>query len=139
MSMHSLRFHGVVASLILSLFVVPFEFAHGGTSLVQVATNTAVPTLVMAVSGIQAANTVPSQSNPEQAREAKYEGTVLLQAVVTLEGRATKIAVVKGPRRWGVEKSAIEALRTWRFKPAMDANGKPIAVITTIDVDFHLP
>ncbi len=41
MSMHSLRFHGVVASLILSLFVVPFEFAHGGTSLVQVATNTA--------------------------------------------------------------------------------------------------
>jgi hypothetical protein len=30
-------------------------------------------------------------------------------------------------------------LRTWRFKPATDANGKPVAAITTVDVDFHLP
>jgi protein TonB len=89
--------------------------------------------------GIPNCQYCPKPTYTEQAREAKYEGTVLLQATVTLEGRATNITVVKGPGRFGVEKSAIEALRTWRFKPSVDANGKPVAAITTVDVDFHLP
>ena len=79
--------------------------------------------------------------NPEysvEARKAKLEGVVLLEAVVHLNGRATDIKVLM-TLPYGLEGKAIEAVRKWRFKPAVGPNGKPVAVITPIEVTFRLP
>ncbi len=79
----------------------------------------------------------PSPQYSEDARKAKYQGTVMLQVIITPDGRATNIEVVKGPGL-GLEEKAVEAARTWRFKPAMGPNGKPVATFTTIEVNFRL-
>ena len=79
----------------------------------------------------------PNPQYSEDARKAKWQGAVILQVVVTIEGRATNIQVVKGPGL-GLEDKAIEAVRNWQFKPALGANGKPVPTQTQIEVDFRL-
>jgi periplasmic protein TonB len=79
----------------------------------------------------------PDPKYSEEARKAKYQGTVILQAVITPDGRAINIQVVKGPGL-GLEGKALEAVRQWRFKPAIGPNGKPVAVIVPIEVTFRL-
>jgi protein TonB len=79
----------------------------------------------------------PEPKYSEEARKAKYQGTVVLQAVITPDGRAIEIQVVKGPGL-GLEEKAIEAVQQWRFKPAIGPGGKPVAVIVPIEVNFRL-
>jgi TonB family protein len=79
----------------------------------------------------------PEPQYSEDARKAKYQGTVVLQVVIQPDGRATDIRIVKGPGL-GLEEKAIEAVRTWRFKPALGPSGKPVATITPIEVTFRL-
>jgi protein TonB len=79
----------------------------------------------------------PPAQYSEDARKAKYQGVVMLQFVVTPDGRATGIEIVKGPGL-GLEEKAIEAVRTWKFKPAIGRGGKPVAALTTLEVTFRL-
>jgi TonB family protein len=79
----------------------------------------------------------PSPQYSEDARKAKYQGTVVLQVVITPDGRATNIEVVKGPGL-GLEEKAVEAARNWRFKAAVGPSGRPVATITLIEVNFRL-
>ena len=79
----------------------------------------------------------PEPQYSEDARKAKYQGTVVLQVIIQPDGHATNIEVIKGPGL-GLEEKAIEAVRTWRFKPAVGPGGKPVATITPIEVTFRL-
>jgi protein TonB len=79
----------------------------------------------------------PDPKYSEEARKAKYQGTVVLQAVITPDGRAIEIEVVKGPGL-GLEEKAVEAVKQWRFKPATGPSGKPVAVVVPIEVTFRL-
>jgi TonB family protein len=78
--------------------------------------------------------------NPQYSAEAhkkKQEGTVVLAAVVTSEGRATQIKVISS-LGFGLDEEAIEAVKTWKFNPAADADGRPVPVYTPIEVTFRL-
>jgi TonB family protein len=79
----------------------------------------------------------PEPQYSEDARKAKWQGTVVLQVVITADGRATNIQIVKGPGL-GLEDKAIEAVRNWRFKPALGPDGKAVATLTPIEVTFRL-
>ena len=79
----------------------------------------------------------PEPQYSEDARKAKWQGTVVLQVVINPDGHATNIQVVKGPGL-GLEDKAIEAVKNWRFKPALGPNGKPVATLTPIEVTFRL-
>ena len=79
----------------------------------------------------------PDPKYSEEARKAKYQGTVVLQAVITPDGRAIEIQVVKGPGL-GLEEKAVEAVKQWRFKPALGPGGKAVAVVVPIEVTFRL-
>lgn len=79
----------------------------------------------------------PDPQYSEEARKAKYQGTVVLNVVVTTDGRATNISVIKGPGL-GLEEKAMEAVRGWKFKPAVGPNGKAVNVIVPIEVTFRL-
>ena len=79
----------------------------------------------------------PDPQYSDEARKAKYQGTVVLDVIITADGRAINIHVAKGPGL-GLEEKAIEAVRSWRFKPAIGPSGKPVAVSIPIEVTFRL-
>jgi TonB family protein len=79
----------------------------------------------------------PTAQFSDEAVKAKYQGVVDLIATITPEGKAIDIRVVKG-LGMGLDEKAIEAVRTWRFKPALGPDGRPASVRQTIEVTFHL-
>jgi periplasmic protein TonB len=79
----------------------------------------------------------PRPNFSDEAVKLKYQGTVYLNVVVTKDGRAINIRVTKGLGA-GLDQQAIDAVRTWRFKPAIGPDGKPTAVDVGVEVDFHL-
>jgi len=79
----------------------------------------------------------PDPQYSDDARKAKFEGSVALQAVIQADGHATDIKVVKAAGL-GLDEKAIEAVRNWRFKPAVGPNGASVPTIAPVEVDFHL-
>jgi len=72
----------------------------------------------------------------EEARKARYQGTVVLEAVVQKDGSVQIVRVVRS-LGFGLDEKAIEALRQWKFSPAKQ-NGVPVAVSLNIEVNFNL-
>lgn len=79
----------------------------------------------------------PDPKFSEEARKAKHQGTVTLRVIVTAEGKATNISVVKG-LGLGLDEKAIEAVQSWQFKPALGPNGKAVPVWVLVEVTFRL-
>ncbi|MFI5094622.1 MAG: energy transducer TonB [Candidatus Acidiferrales bacterium] len=79
----------------------------------------------------------PSPSYTDEARTAKFSGSVILQVVVTADGRAENISVVR-KAGYGLEQSAIETVRTWQFRPAKGPDGNPVATVVPIEVTFRI-
>lgn len=78
----------------------------------------------------------PEPEYSEEARKAKWQGTVILSLVVDEMGKAVRIQVTK-PLGLGLDQKAIEAVEKWRFKPGMK-DGKPVPVIASVEVSFRL-
>jgi len=72
----------------------------------------------------------------EDARKAHIQGTVRLYIDVGLDGRATNIRLARGVGL-GLDERAIEAVRKWRFRPALSGN-RPVVAPAVIDVGFFL-
>ena len=72
----------------------------------------------------------------EAARLARYQGAVVLSLDVGVDGTAQNLRVVRG---LGLElgEKAVEAVRKWKFRPAM-RNGEAVPVMATIEVNFRL-
>ena len=79
----------------------------------------------------------PNAQFSEEAIRAKHQGVVLVDALITPDGRATDIRVIKS-LGLGLGENAVAAVKTWRFKPANGPDGKPAAVLQTIEVEFRL-
>lgn len=78
----------------------------------------------------------PEPQYSEEARKAKWGGTVTLSLVVDETGHTTDIHVLK-PLGLGLDQKAIEAVSKWLFKPGMK-DGKPVKVYAQIEVTFRL-
>ena len=72
----------------------------------------------------------------EEARKAKFSGTVLLQLIVDVDGKAKNIRVTKGVGL-GLDEKAVEAVQKWRFIPGKK-NGTAVPVYATVEVNFRL-
>lgn len=73
----------------------------------------------------------------EEARKARVEGLVLLQAVVRKDGTVDSFKVIRG-LGYGLDESAINTIATkWRFRPGT-LNGQPVDVQANIEVSFRL-
>lgn len=72
----------------------------------------------------------------ELARRARTEGMVILEAIIDASGRVTAVRVLRS-LPFGLEQSAVEAVRQWRYRPAL-LNGKPQSVYFTLTVHFDL-
>jgi protein TonB len=72
----------------------------------------------------------------EEARKARYQGVVVLQAVVRKDGRVDVLQLVRS-LGFGLDQNAIEALKQWRFRPAMK-DGRPIDFALNVEVRFNI-
>jgi protein TonB len=72
----------------------------------------------------------------EEARKAKTSGDVSVYLWVDERGNPTHVRVVRG-MGMGLDEKAIEAVKQYRFKPAME-NGKPVAVEMYVVVNFQI-
>ncbi len=78
----------------------------------------------------------PDPEYSEEARKAKYQGTVVLWLVVSAEGKPQDIRVQRS-LGMGLDEKAIEAVRQWRFDPAKK-DGHPVPVMINVEVNFRL-
>jgi TonB family protein len=78
----------------------------------------------------------PDPPYSEQARKAKYSGTVSLLITIDAQGNVADAQVVK-PAGYGLDENAMETVRTWRFKPAT-RDGVPVQVRTSVQVSFKI-
>lgn len=77
----------------------------------------------------------PSPVYPPLAKQARIQGVVKLNAIISKEGNIEQLTVVSGHPL--LIPSALEAVKKWRYKPTL-LNGEPVEVITQIDVNFTL-
>jgi periplasmic protein TonB len=67
--------------------------------------------------------------------KARLQGTVLLHAVISKEGRIENLQLIEGHPM--LVEAAINAVRQWQYKPYL-LSGEPVEVETTVSVNFHL-
>jgi TonB family protein len=79
----------------------------------------------------------PNPRYTEQASRAKYSGIVVLQFVVTEDGRTRDIKIVRG-LGFGLDEAAIEAVKQWRLTPAPGPDGKAVPVRTVAEISFNV-
>jgi TonB family protein len=74
---------------------------------------------------------------PASAKTAGVQGTVILHAVIGMDGRPLSLRVMNNHIDPELARAAIEAVSQWRYRPTL-LNGEPIEIDTTIMVNFSL-
>jgi len=72
----------------------------------------------------------------EEARKARFQGTVSLETIVREDGSVQVLRVARGVG-FGLDQQAITAVLHWKFKPAR-MNGKAVASYLNVEVNFNL-
>ncbi len=72
----------------------------------------------------------------EAARQAKFQGIVILGLIVDSLGSPKSIHVI-GPLGFGLDAKAVSAVEGWKFTPA-EKDGQPVAMEMAVETDFHL-
>jgi len=78
----------------------------------------------------------PEPEYSEEARKAKFQGSVLLAIVILPDGSTSNIRVLR-PLGLGLDEKAIEAVQKWKFRPSLK-DGKPVPVSANVEVNFRL-
>lgn len=78
----------------------------------------------------------PEAEFSDEARRAKYQGAVMVTIIVDSRGMPQNPRIVRA-LGLGLDEKALEAVRRYRFKPAMK-DGKPVPVVITVEVNFRL-
>jgi TonB family protein len=78
----------------------------------------------------------PEASYSPEAKRKKIQGVCLVSMVVDVNGIPQNLRVIK-PLGYGLDESAMDAVKTYRFKPATKG-GQPVPVMMTVQVNFRL-
>jgi protein TonB len=79
----------------------------------------------------------PDPQYTDEAREAKVQGTVMLQVLVSADGRALQIRLVRGIGL-GLDERAVQAIRGWKFVPAHDGTRRAVPAWVTVEAIYRL-
>lgn len=74
---------------------------------------------------------------PEFAKEARIEGTVVVEVLVGYDGKVESVKLVRGVT--GLNNAALHAVGNWIFDPARDETGTPIPAWYQAVIEFDLP
>ena len=78
----------------------------------------------------------PEAEFSDEARRQKYQGVCVISLIVDAQGNPQNPRVVR-PLGLGLDQKALQAVERYRFKPAKK-DGKPVAVVMVVEVDFRL-
>ena len=97
----------------------------------------ATPTRVRVSSGVSSGLLIRkvSPTYPPLARQARIQGTVVLQAQISKDGNIQNLQLISGHPM--LAPAAIEAVKQWKYKPYL-LNGEPVEVETQVQVNFTL-
>jgi TonB family protein len=73
----------------------------------------------------------------DEARRAKYQGVCIVSIIVDTQGNPQNPRVVR-PLGMGLDEKALEAVRKYKFKPAMKDGKTPVPVMVNIEINFRL-
>lgn len=79
----------------------------------------------------------PQPPYTEEARQARVQGVVIMQAIIDTLGKVTNVRVLKGLPS-GLADSAVATVQRWEFEPAMTRAGEPVPVRYNFTVNFTL-
>jgi TonB family protein len=72
------------------------------------------------------------------ARRAKIQGAVWLEAIVDANGKVGEVRVARSlDREFGLDDEAVRTLKTWQFKPAT-RDGTAIPALVDVEITFTL-
>ncbi len=78
----------------------------------------------------------PAPQYTEEARQARTQGVVIVQAIIDCQGLVADIEVLQGLPN-GLTEAAVAAIWQWRFEPAR-ADGRPVSVFFNLSVNFRI-
>ena len=78
----------------------------------------------------------PDPEFSDEARRAKYQGVCVVGLIVDAQGNPQQVHVVR-PLGMGLDEKALEAVRQYKFKPAI-YKGRPVPVEINIEVNFRI-
>jgi TonB family protein len=78
----------------------------------------------------------PQPVYTEEARLARIQGVVILEAIIDEKGAVQQVKVLKGLPE-GLSESAVKTAKQWTFKPAT-LDGRPVPVYFNLTVRFSL-
>ena len=99
--------------------------AAGSTEPIRVGSGVRPPTLVQNVSPVY----------PPEAREARVQGVVILEATISTTGEVSDVEVLRSVPL--LDEAAVAAVRQWRYEPTL-VDGVAVPVLMTMTVDFRL-
>jgi len=79
----------------------------------------------------------PEAEFSDEARRAKYQGVCLISLIVDAQGNPQNPRVIRA-LGMGLDEKALEAVRKYKFKPAMKDGKTPVPVMISIEVNFRL-
>jgi protein TonB len=92
------------------------------------------PRKISKVTGMNAVQEKVAPEYPPFAKQLKIEGTVELEAVVAENGTVEDVKIVSGNAM--LTKAGADALKKWKYKPFMEADGKPFKALVPVSFDF---
>ncbi len=79
----------------------------------------------------------PEAEFSDEARRAKYQGVCVISLIVDAQGNPQNVHVLR-TLGMGLDEKAMEAVRKYKFKPALKDGRTPVPVTIVVEVDFHL-
>ena len=73
----------------------------------------------------------------DEARRNKYQGVVLVTFIVDAQGNPQNVHVTRS-LGMGLDEKAVEAVRKYKFRPAIKDGKQPVPVLMSVEVNFHL-
>ena len=73
----------------------------------------------------------------DEARRAKYQGLVTVSLIVDAQGNPQNVRVIRAIG-YGLDEKAVEAVKMYKFKPAIKKGVGPVPVYLTINVNFRI-
>lgn len=138
-------FSAQIKSCLILMFLACLAFALGAQSPptesgkstdAALKTEQAYPAGKNGVS-IPSCSYMPNPPYTKEARAARFEGIVLVEGVITLDGKITRMKLIRGAGN-GLDEITLKTLKSWKCKPATGPEGKPVPTIVTFQINFKL-
>jgi hypothetical protein len=79
---------------------------------------------------------IPNPTFTDPGRAIKFNGQLLTAIIISENGNIDDVIILK-PVGLGIDETAVEKIRTWRFKPALK-DGKPVRALAFIETGYAI-